>query len=149
MSIKVAIDVKTLALCAIIIVGLILAVVGLFGDFLKDMSLSNISDANDWSKSFGGNPIKGSIPTIIFAWATFALGILSALCFAAVKALGIKGADKIILLLGALTAVCAILVFVFTLVMKNDLEADLGAGSILMLIGGLLVGGGVVASEKL
>jgi len=149
MSKKVAIDVKTLALCAIILVGLILAIVGLFGDFLKNASLSEISDANDGRKLIGLDPIKGSIPTMIFAWATFALAILSTLCFAAVKFLGVKGADKIILLLGVLTVVCAILVLVFTLVMKSDLEADLGAGSILMLIGGLLVGGGAVASEKL
>ena len=148
MSKKVAIDVKTLALCAIILVGLILAIVGLFGDFLKNASLSDISDTNDLRKAVGGDPIKGSIPTIIFAWATFAFAILSTLCFAAVKFLGVKGADKIILLLGVLTVVCAILVFVFTLVMKGD-DGKLGAGSILMLIGGLLVGGGAVASEKL
>ena len=147
MSKKVAIDVKTLVLCAIILVGLILAIVGLFGDFLKNASLSDISDANDLRKTLGGDPIKGSVPTIIFAWATFALAILVTVCFAVVKFLGVKSLGAAVALLGALTVVCAILVFVFTLVMKGD-DGELGAGSILMLIGGILAGGAAAASGK-
>lgn len=157
MSKKVTIDVKTLAICAIIIVGLVLAIVGLFGDFVKadgakeGVGLSSISDYNDLLKK-GDSKVKGFVPTAIFAWATFALAILTACAFV-VKFFGVKLPKNVLLLLGALTALCAILAFIFSIVMASKYPAltdyKIAYGPILMLIGGLFVGCGAAASEKI
>ena len=160
MSKKSALNVKTLVLCAIIIVGLVLTIVGFFGNFLKGsgqvVGFGGSSDVklSDLDKDFDGFTV-----TNIFAWVTFILAIVVTVLFAVAKFLGIKDLNMIVALVGCLTVVAAILVFVFTIVMasKNSVEAvgglasvkySLSAGPILMLIGGLLAGGAAAASAK-
>ena len=157
MSKKIAFDVKTLILCAVIIVGLVLAIVGFVGNFLKTegllggtsyLKLADISDLNDLAKK-ADSTFEGYAATNIFAWATFILAIVVTVLFAVAKFLGIKDLNMIVALAGCLTVVAAILVFVFALVMANKHDASISAGPILMLIGGLFAGGAAAASAKI
>ena len=156
MSKKIAFDLKTLILCAVIIVGLVLAIVGFVGNFLKTegllggtsyLKLADISDLNDLAKK-ADSTFEGYAATNIFAWATFILAIVVTVLFAVAKFLGIKDLNMIVALAGCLTVVAAILVFVFALVMANKHDASISAGPILMLIGGLFAGGAAAASGK-
>ena len=81
MSKKIAFDLKTLILCAIIIVGLVLAIVGFVGNFLKTegllggtsyLKLADISDLNDLAKK-ADSTFEGYAATNIFAWAPSSL----------------------------------------------------------------------------
>ena len=160
MSKKIAIDVKTLILCAIIIVGLVLAIVGFVGNFLKVENTAVVVKTTSLVKlSDLDKDVDGFTVTNIFAWVTFILAIVVTVLFAVAKFLGIKDLNMIVALVGCLTVVAAILVFVFALVMagKNSGEAFLGyakskvtisAGPFLMLIGGLFAGGAAAASGK-
>ena len=158
MSKKIAFDVKTLILCAIIIVGLVLTIVGFVGNFLKGtgdivgFGGSSMIKLSDLDKDFDGFTV-----TNIFAWVTFILAIVVTVLFAVAKFLGIKDLNMIVSLVGCLTVVAAILVFIFAIVMasKNSSEGALAsvkytisAGPILMLAGGLLAGGAAAASGK-
>lgn len=156
MSKKIAFDVKTLILCAILIVGLVLTIVGFVGNFLKTeglfggtsyLKLADISDLNDLAKK-ADSTFEGYAATNIFAWVTFILAIVVTVLFAVAKFLGIKDLNMIVALVGCLTVVAAILVFVFALVMANKHDASISAGPILMLIGGLFAGGAAAASAK-
>ena len=156
MSKKIAFDVKTLILCAILIVGLVLAIIGFVGNFLKTegllggtsyLKLADISDLNDLAKK-ADSTFEGYAATNIFAWVTFILAIVVTVLFAVAKFLGIKDLNMIVALVGCLTVVAAILVFVFALVMANKHDASISAGPILMLIGGLFAGGAAAASAK-
>ena len=148
MSKKIAFDLKTLILCAVIIVGLVLTIIGFVGNFLKDdLSLADLSDLNDLAKKLNGK-FDGFAATNAFAWISFILAIVVTVFFAVVKFLGIKGLDMVVALVGCLTIVAAILVFVFALVMANKHDTSIAAGPILMLIGGLLAGGAAAASGK-
>ena len=153
MSKKIAFDVKTLILCAVIIVGLVLTIVGMFGNFLKDygiwdaLDLSEISDLNDLAKK-ADSTFEGFAATNLFAWVTFVLAIVTLVLFAVVKFLGAKGLDMVLALVGALTVVAAILVFVFALIMANKHDCKIAVGPILMLIGGLFAGGAAAAAGK-
>ena len=156
MSKKIAIDLKTLILCAVIIVGLVLAIVGFVGNFLKTegllggtsyLKLADISDLNDLAKK-ADSTFEGYAATNIFAWVTFILAIVVTVLFAVAKFLGVKDLNMIVALVGCLTVVAAILVFVFALVMANKHDASISAGPILMLIGGLFAGGAAAASGK-
>ena len=148
MSKKSAINLKTLLLCLIIIVGLVLAIVGMFGNFLKwdailsgttYAKLSDLSDLNDLAKKVDST-YEGYAVTNIFAWATFILAIVVTVCFAVAKFLGVNGLNTVVSLIGCLTVVAAILVFVFALVMANKHDVSIASGPIMMLIGGLLSG---------
>ena len=160
MSKKSALNVKTLILCAIIIVGLVLTIIGFFGNFLKGsgqvVGFGGSSDIklSDLDKDFDGFTV-----TNIFGWVTFVLAILVTVCFAVAKILGVKGLDMVVALLGCLTVVAAVLVFIFAIVMASKNSAEVGgglasvkysisAGPIMMLIGGLLAGGAAAASAK-
>ena len=160
MSKKIAFDVKTLILCAIIIVGLVLTIVGFVGNFLKGtgdivgFGGSSMIKLSDLDKDFDGFTV-----TNIFAWVTFILAIVVTVLFAVAKFLGIKDLNMIVSLVGCLTVVAAILVFIFAIVMasKNSAEAagglasvkySISVGPILMLAGGLLAGGAAAASGK-
>ena len=159
MSKKIAFDVKTLILCAIIIVGLVLAIIGMFGNFLKAettvlgskivsySTLSDIADANKTLKEYDSS-YEGFAATNIFAWATFILTIVVTAIFAVAKFIGVKGLDMVVALVGCLTVVAAILVFVFAIVMANKHDVSIAVGPVLMLIGGLLAGGAAAASGK-
>ena len=156
MSKKVSFDLKTLILCAVIIVGLVLAIIGFFGNFTKAdgllggttyRTLSDLADLNDLAKEMDSK-YEGFAATNIFAWATFILAIVVAVFFAVVKLLGIKGLDMVVALAGCLTVVAAILVFVFALVMANKHDVSIAAGPIMMLIGGILAGGAAAASGR-
>ena len=159
MSKKAVFNVKTLILCDIIIVGLVLTIVGFVGNFLKvDGQVAGFGGASavklsDLDKDFDGFTI-----TNIFAWVTFILAIVVTVLFAVAKFLGIKELNMIVALAGCLTVVAAILVFIFAIVMasKNSAEGSLAslkytisAGPILMLAGGLLAGGAAAASAKI
>ena len=155
MSKKIAFDVKTLVLCCLIIVGLVLAIVGMFGNFLKAegilgtsySTLADLSDANDLLKK-ADSKFEGFAATNLFAWVTFVLAIVTLVLFAVVKFLGAKGLDMVLALVGALTVVAAILVFVFALIMANKHDCKIAVGPILMLIGGLFAGGAAAAAGK-
>ncbi|MBR6052284.1 MAG: hypothetical protein IKP55_00670, partial [Clostridia bacterium] len=64
------------------------------------------------------------------------------------KFIGVKGLDMIVSLVGCLTVVAAILVFVFAIIMANKHDVSIAAGPIMMLIGGILAGGAAAASGK-
>ncbi|MBP5610062.1 MAG: hypothetical protein J6X72_01805 [Clostridia bacterium] len=156
MSKKSAIDLKTLVLCALIIVGLVLTIIGFFGSFLKwdallggttYAKLSDLADFNDLAKK-ADSTYEGYAATNIFAWVTFILAIVITVFFAVVKFLGVKGLDMVLALVGALTVVAAILVFVFTIIMANKHDVSIASAPILMLVGGLLAGGAAAASAK-
>ena len=147
MSKKIAFDVKTLILCAVIIVGLVLAIVGFVGNFLKaDIPVIGTvySDLSDLDGDY-----EGFTATNIFAWATFILAIVVTVLFAVAKFLGIKDLNMIVALVGCLTVVAAILVFIFAIAMANKHDVSIAAGPVLMLIGGLLAGGAAAASAKI
>ncbi len=167
MSKKSALDVKTLILCAIIIVGLVLTIVGFFGNFTKgdgvlkdvDKTLSGLAKSN---KDLGDDyKLEGFAAISIFAWVTFFLAIATAVLFVIVKFLGLRNLSSVLALVGCATVVVAVLLFVFSLIMvgkwadRAELIAVLGnnarvsAGPILMLIGGLLAGGAAAASGKI
>ena len=167
MSKKSALDVKTLVLCAIIIVGLVLTIVGFFGNFTKgdgvlndvDKTLSALAKDN---KDLGDNQkLEGFAAISIFAWVTFFLAIAVTVCFVIVKFLGLKNLSTVLALVGCATVVAAVLLFVFALIMvgkwadRAELILILGnnvrisAGPILMLVGGLLSGGAAAASGKI
>ena len=157
MSKKSALNVKTLILCALIIVGLVLAIVGLFGNFQKTelpvvgttySKLADLSDLNDLAKKVDST-YEGYAVTNLFAWVTFVLAIVVAVCFVVAKFLGVKGLDTIVALIGCLTVAAAILVFVFAIIMANKHDVSIASGPILMLIGGLLSGGAAAASAKI
>ena len=170
MSKKAAFDVKTLILCAIIIVGLILTIVGFVGNFLQGEASGSVGGLSGSTKS---DPIKLSdidkdaeffTVTNVCAWVTFILAIVVTVLFAVAKFLGIKQLNVIVALAGCLTVVAAILVFIFAIVMasKNSggasvlgglasgsVKYTISAGPILMLAGGLLAGGAAAASAKI
>ena len=160
MSKKIAFDVKTLILCAIIIVGLVLAIIGFVGNFLKVENTAVVVKTTSLVKlSDLDKDVDGFTVTNIFAWVTFILAIVVTVLFAVAKFLGIKDLNMIVALVGCLTVVAAVLVFIFAIVMagKNSGEAFWGyakskvtisAGPILMLVGGLLAGGAAAASAK-
>ena len=157
MSKKSALNVKTLILCALIIVGLVLAIVGLFGNIQKTefpvvgttySKLADLSDLNDLAKKVDST-YEGYAVTNLFAWVTFVLAIVVAVCFVVAKFLGVKGLDTIVALIGCLTVAAAILVFVFAIIMANKHDVSIASGPILMLIGGLLSGGAAAASAKI
>ena len=156
MSKKIAFDVKTLVLCALIIAGLVLAIIGMFGNFLKwdallggptYANLSDLADLNDLAKR-ADSTYEGYAVTNIFAWATFILAIVVTALFAVAKFVGVKSLNTVVSLVGALTVVAAILVFVFAIVMANKHDVSIAAGPIMMLIGGILAGGAAAASGK-
>lgn len=156
MSKKIAFDVKTLVLCALILAGLVLAIIGMFGNFLKwdallggttYANLSDLADLNDLAKR-ADSTYEGFAATNIFAWATFILAIVVTVVFAVAKFIGVKGLDMIVSLVGCLTVVAAILVFVFAIIMANKHDVSIAAGPIMMLIGGILAGGAAAASGK-
>ena len=156
MSKKIAFDVKTIVLCALILAGLVLAIIGMFGNFLKwdallggttYANLSDLADLNDLAKR-ADSTYEGFAATNIFAWATFILAIVVTVVFAVAKFIGVKGLDMIVSLVGCLTVVAAILVFVFAIIMANKHDVSIAAGPIMMLIGGILAGGAAAASGK-
>ena len=162
MSKKAVFDVKTLILCAIIIVGLVLTIVGFVGNFIKAEGsvLGASSKPVPYKLSEINKDTEGFAVTNVFAWVTFILAIVVTVLFAVAKFLGIKELNMIVALAGALTVVAAILVFIFAIVMasKNSGEAfggalaskvTISAGPILMLAGGLLAGGAAAASAKI
>ena len=159
MSKKIAFDVKTLILCAIIIVGLVLTIVGFVGNFLKaDGQIAGFGGASTVKLSDLDKDFEGFTVTNIFAWVTFILAIVVTVLFAVAKFLGIKDLNMIVALVGCLTVVAAILVFIFAIVMasKNSggsalasVKYTISAGPILMLLGGLLAGGAAAASAKI
>ncbi|MBO4283228.1 MAG: hypothetical protein J5958_01270 [Clostridia bacterium] len=170
MSKKSALNVKNLILCAIIIVGLVLTIIGFFGNFTKgdgvlkdvDKTLSGLAKSNkDLIKDLGDDyKLEGFAAISIFAWVTFFLAIATAVLFVIVKFLGLKNQSSVLALVGCATVVAAVLLFVFSLIMvgkwadRAELIAVLGnnarvsAGPILMLVGGLLAGGAAAASAK-
>ena len=98
MSKKSALNLKTLVLCLVIIVGLVLTIVGMFGSFLKwdallggttYAKLSDLADLNDLAKKVDST-YEGYAVTNIFAWVTFILAIVVTVCFAVAKFLGVK-----------------------------------------------------------
>ena len=158
MSKKTTFNLKTLILCAIIIVGLVLTIVGFVGNFLKaDGQIAGFGGSSTVKLSDLDKDFEGFTVTNIFAWVTFILAIVVTVLFAVAKFLGIKELNMIVALAGCLTVVAAILVFIFAIVMasKNSAEGSLAslkytisAGPILMLAGGLLAGGAAAASAK-
>ena len=167
MSQKAAFDVKTLILCAIIIVGLVLTIVGFVGNFTKGDGIMNdvdntLSDLVKINKDLNEDyKLEGFVFINIIVWVTFVLAIATTVLFAIVKFLGLKNLSTVLALVGCVTVVAAILVIVFSLIMigkwadRADLILVLGnnarvsAGPILMLAGGLLAGGAAAASAKI
>ncbi len=158
MSKKTTFNLKTLILCAIIIVGLVLTIVGFVGNFLKaDGQIVGFGGSSTVKLSDLDKDFEGFTVTNIFAWVTFILAIVVTVLFAVAKFLGIKELNMIVALAGALTVVAAILVFIFAIVMASKNSSDAGiaslkytisAGPILMLAGGLLAGGAAAVSAK-
>ena len=161
MSKKSALNLKTLVLCLVIIAGLVLTIVGFFGNFLKgEGQLVGFGGSSQIKLSDLDKDFDGFTVTNIFGWVTFILAIVVTVCFAVAKFLGVKGLDMIVSLIGCLTVVAAILVFIFAIVMASKNSASvaggaasvkytISAGPIMMLIGGLLAGGSAAASGKI
>ena len=167
MSKKIAFDVKTLILCAILIVGLVLAIIGFVGNFTKGDGIMNdvnktLSDLVKLNKDLGDDyHLEGFVLINIVVWVTFILVIATTVMFAIVKFLGLNKLSTVLSLVGCVTVVAAVLVIVFSLIMvgkwadRADLIVSLGnnvrvsAGPILMLIGGLFAGGAAAASAKI
>ena len=157
---------QTLLLCVILLTGFVLATIGLSEPFLKinadketfSFSLPSLSAIDQALKelfSESSPSIVGSPSFVIsFAWIGFALSFICVLLMVAVKLLGASKYASFSALLGLLTAVFSILVLAFSIAMVNKNSANknwgdktfftLGAGPILMMIGGILAGGSAI-----
>ena len=157
---------KLSKLCAfLIVVGLLLAVFGYFGPFVKvagsnfgsGESLKKLAEANENSKTENGVSITGYGALNFFARATFVLGIVTIAWFVLLCVLFIDNPELIYLVIGGLTVLFTILAFIMAFVVaKNHVvyarsaETDeqvkqaltIGYGPLFLLIGGLLFGGG-------
>ena len=166
-------DGATLLICVILLTGFVLATVGLSVQYMKvtvnkettSFSIPTLSafnqklkqDYNKWGYSIEGYPskVEGFSLVHAFAWIGFALSFLCVLLMVAVKLFGASKYASSSALLGLLTVVFSILVLAFSIAMVNKNNANkywieekmfstLGAGLILMMIGGILVGGSAI-----
>ena len=143
-TIKSTPDTKNLVLTVLIIVGLVLTFVGMFGSFLKlettalgltvvtyptladiDHAIKTLNEINVSYEGFDvtykdlGVTYEGFAVTNFFAWATFVLAIVLTVLFIVAKVRGIKELNKIVAFIGYLTVVAAILVFIFAIGMAR------------------------------
>ena len=148
-TIKSTLDTKTLVLCALIIIGLVLTFVGLFGDFLKEIddassrsvTLSQIIKAmndEDIKEDYSISP-QWAYTTDAFAWCTFAFSIASVISVIAITFYKISNGKGIVGFCVFFNLIFAILVFVFSFKMAKELGANLAYGPLLTLFGSLLV----------
>ena len=159
---------KLSKLCAfLIVVGLLLAVFGYFGPFVKvagsgfgsGSSLKKLEDINQTMIKEQGSSIRSYGALKFFSRATFVLGIVTLVWFVLLCVLYIENPELIYLVIGGLTVLFSLLTFIFTFVLipsfKQNLIASLasvgneftssvvfGLGGICLPIGGLLLGGG-------
>ncbi len=154
--------------CAfLIVVGLLLAVFGYFGPFVKvpggsfesGFSLKKLASNNETLINEEGRSISGFGALNFFAHATFILGIVTIAWFVLLCVLFIDNPELIYLVIGGLTVLFTILAFIMAFVVAGKyydnfipyLEEGaetptqtltIGYGPIFLLIGGLLFGGG-------
>ena len=160
---------KLSKLCAfLIVVGLLLAVFGYFGPFVKvaggsfdsGYSLKTLKSANaNFKEISGGKSLAGYGALNFFAQATFIFGIVTVAWFVLLCVLFIDNPELIYLVIGALTVLFTILAFIMAFVVAGKyydnfipyLEEGqqaptqtmtIGYGPIFLLLGGLLFGGG-------
>jgi len=143
---KINIDTKTLVLCALIIIGLVLTFVGLFGDFLKEpdddrsVTLSQLTKAvKNEAKESNDFPSQWASYTNAFAWCTFGFTIASVVAVIVIACNLVQNGEKIVWLCVFFNLVFAILVFIFSFRMARVYECDIAFGPLLTLFGALLV----------
>ena len=146
-TIKSTPDTKTLILCALIIIGLTLTFVGLFGGFLKDsddsvsVTLSQIvkrmKDEDVDPEYFKASQFASA--TNAFAWCTFAFAIASVVSVIAITFYNISNGKRIVGLCVFFNLIFAILVFVFSFNVAKEIGGVLAYGPLLTLFGAPLV----------
>lgn len=140
-----------------IVVGLIMALFGYFGPFVKPTgtsfdsgsTISKLGTINEAMEKDNGSHLKGYAPLKFFVTATFILGIVTIVWFVLLCILYIDNPELIYLVIGALTFIAAVLVFIFSCVVLSNYKTPvatatykLGYGAIFLPIGGVLLGGG-------
>ena len=138
---------KTLLLCALIIIGITLTFVGLFGGFLKDsddsisVTLSQIvkrmKDENVDPEYFKASQFASA--TNAFAWCTFAFSIASVVSVIAITFYNISNGKRIVGVCVFFNLIFAILVFVFSFNVAKEIGGALAYGPLFTLFGALLV----------
>ncbi len=161
---KTKLSLAALILTAVSLVGAVLAITGVFVDWLKYSYtvLGKTSDISYKLADFDNGEMLGAMKA--FAYITLALAALSFLAAALCKILNMKGIQPLAALLGLLTIVSTILLIVFVCVFcsKNaSLNVDIpgigklgegkfvwAIGPILAVIGGFLSGLSALACYK-
>ena len=156
---------KLSKLCAfLIVVGLLLAVFGYFGPFVKvpggsfesGFSLKKLASNNETLIKEEGRSISGFGALNFFAHATFILGIVTIAWFVLLCVLFIDNPELIYLVIGGLTVLFTILAFIMAFVVAKGMSGPvvlpdestmmvnytIGYGPLFLLFGGLLFGGG-------
>ena len=157
---------KLSKLCAfLIVVGLLLAVFGYFGPFVKvaggsfdsGYSLKSLKTANvNFKEISNGKSLAGFGALNFFAQATFILGIVTVAWFVLLCVLFIDNPELIYLVIGGLTVLFTILAFIMAFVVAKGMSGPvvlpdestmmvnytIGYGPLFLLFGGLLFGGG-------
>lgn len=147
-TIKSTLDTKTLVLCALIIIGLALTIVGLFGGFLTDPNdASNQSvTISQLVKNIRDEYYDDEINlrlfvnyTYSFVWCTLVFSIVNVIAVIIVGFYNIQNGTKIIGFCSFFNLVFGILVFVFSYQIAREVAGGISYGPLLTLIGSLLV----------
>ena len=140
----------------LIVLGLILTVLGFYGSIVKQagapldsgLSLTELGTTNEAMKKEDGSTLKGLGPLKFFAKAAFIFAIVTGVWFMLLCVLFIDNPELIYLVIGGLTILAAIMVFIFSFVVLSNFKGRPGAsfvfgyGAIFLPLGGLFLGGG-------
>ena len=140
----------------LIVLGLILTVLGYFGPIVKQsgaaldsgLSITKLEEKNAERLKNEEPALKGLGALKFFSRVAFILGIVTIVWFVLLCVLFIDNPELIYLVIGGLTVLAAIFVFIFSLVVLSNYKGIpnvsyvFGYGGIFLPIGGLLLGGG-------
>lgn len=140
----------------LIVLGLILTVLGYFGPIVKQsgaafdkgLSITKLKELNEQRLKDEDPALKGLGGLKVFANVSFILGIVTIVWFVLLCVLFIDNPELIYIVIGGLTVLSAIFVFIFSLVVLSNFKGIpnvsyvFGYGGIFLPIGGLLLGGG-------
>ena len=139
----------------LIVLGLILTVLGYFGPIVKQsgaafdkgLSITKLKELNEQRLKEEDPALKGLGGLKVFANVSFILGIVTIVWFVLLCVLFIDNPELIYIVIGGLTVLSAIFVFIFTFIILSNFKGGavsyvFGYGGIFLPLGGLLLGGG-------
>ena len=138
-------DTKTLVLCALILIGIVLTIVGLFGGFIKDvysnksLTLKEISDRKDYLEE--ESSLQWFSITNAFAWCAFGFVIATVFASVAIAYYKVQNGEKLVFFLAFFTIVFACLAFGFSIKMVREYGGvgRVAYGPLLLFFGAILV----------